>query len=64
MIYRSKVDSTAPTVLITLIGCQIATGLILLIGLRRFQLPGLVCPHRRRADPTDDLTARRMADDV
>ena len=33
MIYRSKVDSTAPTVLITLIGCQIAMGLILLIGL-------------------------------
>jgi Bacterial PH domain len=33
MIYRSKVDSGAPTVLITLIGCQFATGLILLIGL-------------------------------
>ena len=32
MIYRSKVDSRAPTVLITLIGSQFAIGLIILIG--------------------------------
>ena len=38
MIYRSKVDSTAPTVLITLTACFIAIGLIILIGtgLRRW----------------------------
>ena len=32
MIYRSKVDPMAPTVLITLTACYIAMGLIILIG--------------------------------
>ena len=32
MIYRSKVDTMAPTVLITLTACFIAMGLIILIG--------------------------------